>query len=762
MNSAKTLSGKYSSMPFFRFTFRQNLRHFALYLVIVALIMIIPAFMTLQSEYGNLDYYFSSWDVMSVVAMTTVIAGFFASGILSVLSGMSTASYLNSKQGTVCYHSFPVRREKLLLSEVLTKLVYSVASLVIGYTLPLLLCYVSLPLPIQTEDHFFATYCKMALIALFVYLLAYSVFLFASSITGTGVVRFLMVAVIFIAPGALYALFVAMAGIGCENLYVDYYFNDTTLLLLFSPMRLVQGAVALVEDNKWGLFLSILADVTLFTGAAFYLNGKRKSEASGTSIVWKPVMRAVQIVVILGCTLFSAWFFRELAGVNTLQSFLFGGATGAILSFIISNCVLYRSSRAMFKGLKGFGVLCAVIAMFFLLVPMNVFGLVGDFYPTWNTASLEITPIGMDTSLTYTDREDIKELLTLMTDDGTRYSHIEYLPMPYLVTDDDDPYADVDEDYVWNAERNKDKYYYEEYSSESGEMIRIELESAFDRGTYSPRSGEILVIQKPRFGIPLAIYVGADVRSSLTETIYQSDEYAQTMNVNDWIDDVEITNMAFRLDRRELNIYGSEAEGHFSFEDPYKDGSAMKPEMWNLCLAVIREYTYEPEASANATAIGSIEIIYRTESASVLEPYEVRSIYLPVYDTSLDMINAMESLMITAEDKCGYQPGTFSPYKTVKNYYHRAEELLYDNHFILLVDLRTGEKRALSNQEFIYLADKTTSFLMDNTYDLRCITRESQLPYAILYQCAKNDDIIFRFREGAVTEEKLAEILAGK
>ncbi len=765
MNSAKTLSGKYSAMPFFRFTLRQNLRHFALYLVIVALVMIIPAFMALQSDYSLLGYAYTSWDIMSVVAMTTVVSGFAVSGLFAVISGMSTASYLNSKQGTVCYHSFPVRREKLLLSEVLTKLVYSVASLALGYTLPILLCYVSLPLPIQTEDNFFATYCKMALIALFVYLLVYSVFLFASSITGTGVVRFLMVAVIFVAPGALYALLVAMAKVGCENLYVDYYFNDTTLLLLFSPMRLVQGAVALVEDNKWGLFLSILADVTLFTGAAFYLNGKRKSEASGTSIVWKPVMQVVQIVVIVGCTLFGAWFFHELIGVNTPQSFLFGGATGAVLSFIISNCILYRSSRAMFKGLKGFGVLCAVIAVFFLLVPMNVFGLVGDFYPVWNTASLEITPIGMDTPITYTDKEDVKELLTLMTDDGTRYSHIEYLQMPYLVTDDDDPYSDVDEDYVWNSERNKEKYYYKEYSSESGEMIQIELESAFNRGTYSPRQGNILVIQKPKFGIPLAIHVGADVRSSLTETIYESDEYIQTMNVAEWLDAGKIYSMTFCLDQRQLNIHNT--KGNFSFEDPYaalyeKAGSAMKPEMWDLCLAVIGGYDYEAEASANATVIGSIEISYRTESASILEPYEIHSIYLPVYDTSLDRINSMESLMITAKYWCGYKPGEFSPYKTVETYYHRAEEHCYDNYFILLVDLRTGEKRALSNQEFVDLADKTTSFLMDNTYDLRCITRESQLPYAILYQCAKNDDIVLRFREGAITEEKLAEIFAGK
>ena len=128
MNSTKTISdknkGRYSAGPFFGFTLKNNWQHFALYLILMLLITVLPCVMMINEHLKEATPYYDWRTVSDSAFMTCGLLGVGASVAVAIFSGMSAASYGNSKQMVGCYHSFPLRREWMFAVETSVRALY--------------------------------------------------------------------------------------------------------------------------------------------------------------------------------------------------------------------------------------------------------------------------------------------------------------------------------------------------------------------------------------------------------------------------------------------------------------------------------------------------------------------------------------------------------------------------------------------------------------------------------------------------------------
>lgn len=754
MSSTKILSAeKYSSVPFFRFTFRQNFQHHLLYLIIAVLVMVLPTIMMIDDyhdwvgqhySYVNDRYQYRIEDYVETIA----VIGLFVSGGIAVLAGMSTASYVNSKQNVGCYHSFPVRRETILACESLTRVLYYADAMVFGYAVPYLILLAGLPSDAVLAK--LGTYLQFAVAGVLIFLMIYSAFLFAGSLTGTSVMRFLMVLVIFFLPIVLYALSIALASVGDSRLYDSFYLNEKNIHYICSPVRLILGLTEMIDDGSMTKLFTTLIDTAFFTAGAFLLHKFRRSEASGNSIVWKPVFQIVKFAVITVCALFGGWFFSQALGVsNTVYALLIGTVIGGVLALILSNCILYRSSRAMFRGMKSFAVCMAGVFVFMLLVPLNVTGHLADFYSPSATSELYIRPTSLDTELKFDDPEEIEAILNMLEDSKSMYSGDKLDAMPIFDPAENDLYDWLDEDYQITS--------YEYYDEEKGMNV---YGLQYDRA-YPVATQRIIVVQKPKFGVPLAVYVNADVNSAFMDAIYNSRQLTEKLNLSTWLEEEKIREVEIYLDERELRVYGDEGEGNYS--DSIRDDyglSFSNPAVWRSVMQILDSCAYNPSFRESSPVVGNIRVYYEVDDEITSTSSGTETVVVPIYADDIDLLNNVMHTMLMAKAEYTHMYVDWKPFETAMDYYENVLSLITDNSFILMVDLKTGEAKQIDKETFLSLADYTASYLSGEKWYITSVIKPAESRYAFLYQRSHHNDIVVRFRKDAIADVQLGDIFA--
>ncbi|MBO5128696.1 MAG: hypothetical protein J6D10_14130, partial [Clostridia bacterium] len=171
MNSTKTLSDKnrFSNMPFFKFTLKNNWQHFALYFIIMLLVIILPCVMVINERLERINDIYNWEAVISSITVDTGILGVVASLVVAVFSGMSAASYVNSKQQVGCYHSFALRRESLFLVETSVRAIYYLAA----YLSCALAAWIYINISLPMTAYYNIVYLKHIFAAILCYLLLY-------------------------------------------------------------------------------------------------------------------------------------------------------------------------------------------------------------------------------------------------------------------------------------------------------------------------------------------------------------------------------------------------------------------------------------------------------------------------------------------------------------------------------------------------------------------------------------------------------------
>lgn len=745
MRSTTALSDerRYSAMPFFRFTFNQNAHQLALYVIVVLLAMLIPCFMiTGDDSISQLsaerleELAEDSFRIISVI-------GIVVSMIIGVFAGMSAMAYVNSKQAIGCYHSFPVRREWIFMCETSVRAIYYLIAICAGYVIS----YFSIIAAMPIAAKYTGIYVMLALSAILCFMYVYSIAILAGSLTGSAFMRFAMIFIITFLPFALYMVVVATIQMAVPQLMINYYTDLEKLKYFFSFIRVVYNINDVTEYERFLPILWIIPESLVYYFGAMLLNKKRKSETTGTTVIWKPVFVVVKYALIIVASLLAMILFGELFfGGRDGMSMMLGTIAGLVLSFMLVNSIMYRSSRMMFQGWKPFIAVAVATILYMFFVPMNVWGAVGRPISAVNTSSITVK-INNNT-IEFKDRETIEKIVSLLEDESEE-TVPEFAGISY--ENDAEVLKEIPSElYIDSMEQDLfDKYYYED-----NEKYMYILENVY--------LTSVEVIQKPRVGIPLAREYEVNLNGELWDIITESDEYVSTYNVPATVKDFDhIEELDIEYASEYFSIFSNDIRlGNNYYHDTgdILDTKVMS-DLFSACV-LKEEYTDSP-------LLGTIRFYYTEENNT-----RRKSVLYPVYADDIETVKALNSVVnYVYYSKMGEYILPLG-FKDINDFY---KAIVDNNSVFLMVNSKSGKAKLLTPEQVCDLAKHTASFgFRGSEYDVMTYSSVSHSPYMILmgkyveqydynYDYDSNDygrafDYrVIRFREGALSDTKLED-----
>ena len=742
MTSTKKCSVKSNGKSFFGFVFRHNWQQMVLYCVILLLCVGVPTMI----RFNQFDPAYKTADMVSNeindIFEMMMLTGIVVSAGIGAIAGLSALSYVNNKTKTGSWHSFPVTREEIYFTESLVHVVYYLIAAVIAYGLTLTTSVLTLA-SMNCLSYFGENACLIVtfcIAAVLCFLLALSLFLFTAGLTGTGFMRFVMAGLVLLLPIALYAMIVEMFRRGIPNLYESYYLSERASEILCLPVRVVDDIAADYEGGKWGLctLVRLLPEAVIFYVGGLLLHKFRKSERAGTPIIWKPVNAVTRYALIVAASLFFGYLFDAIFGDAVS---LFCGLTfGAILAWMLVNCILNRSLKSMFAGWRGFLVCLACIELFTLIVPFNLFGFVGKPYSEAATKSLILEYDGREIPI---ESEETKKVLLdamnrasghkgsempvdsmrdydVVMEDGVYYD-VPYEPETVGIA----PWADISElDFI--RELYPEAWYDEKYESDDGKIWIYDYESFVHSTGY-----HVNVIQKPYFGIPLALNcLMATDDGEARDAIFRSPEFIEAHNLPEILKDKKINNFDISIFNYGTHSYGFDEEHAAAANELFRD--------------FISGYRYDPSHMDRSAIAGYISV------------YADGSYNCPVYADQVELINEMLRTIEKVEsDRINVEPVELYPT-------FASEEEVYDAAFaeykyFALINLETGEIRHLDTETAQRLFRETADIGL--YYGIKEFTKCGDQHYTLIcrdgeYYNTRN----FNFRDGAIGNVELDAI----
>ncbi len=630
-----------NTQSYFDYTLKSNWQHLIFYIILALLVIVLPTVVTVSdfSERAFNAYEYKLRDADELMIVSAVLTFVTSCGI-AVFAGMSAVSYVNSKQAVGCFHSFPVTRQTIYFTETGVRALYFLVSVGIAVVISWGLLELNMP----HSDEVRTFYIQMLLMSVLGFALFYAITLFAAGLTGTALLRFLMLCLVVALPIALYALVCAAVSLGMPDVDIDPYLEFNFIKWLCPVTFVADIILGLAGENpgtvQYHFGLNVV--LMLLPAAAFYFGGlllhlKRRSETSGTSIIWRPVFTVIKYAVMFVATLCGMLFFGAMSGEEGAW-FFFGGLCGLVLSFMLANVILYRSVRSMFKGVKGLCVMAVVMVIFSVFTVYDAAGLNEHMWSAGNTKSLEIELNGVDVK--YTDREDIEAIVPLLQeymnekeygDYYAQYAVAERLyPVDEGTAEDVRTYLDgyrnekggyYDEwgNWITYEDVYYDSVYYPETSVsfyENGIPVVEEIATteyyqiSTSNETYDLRWGQF-----PKVGIPSYKQVWtylSEHTAPLFDYIISTEEYAAEINS---FKDTEIENVGevgIQLFDAEMSYYGYEKTVNVAQE---------------IFAKLVSVYSFDAETRANSPLIGRINI-WANEYHRI-----------PVYAADVELIN---------------------------------------------------------------------------------------------------------------------------
>lgn len=605
-----------NTKSYFRYLLQHNWQHLMFYVILMLLAVVLPTVINVN-EFNNAAYSTQTQKAARAEDIAVTISGalFVVSCVIAIFAGMSAFNYVNSKQAVGCFHSFPITRKSAYFTETATKAVYYLFSLLLTALFVYGVMEFNLPLTSQIR----VVCLKMLVLSILSFCLFYSIALFAAGLSGTALLRFLMFGITALFPIAAYALVFSSVSIGMPDVNVNAYL-DFDILKWLCPIPFIVDAMDAVLNKNASLFvhaLLLLIPAVAFYSAGYFLHLKRKSEASGTSIIWKPVFLFIKYAIMFVGTLCGGAIF----GTGLFSSskgglwYVFGAACGLVLSFILTNVILYRSIRSMFKGIRGLCGMALTVALVIAVSVYDVFGLNEYVYPSNATKSITIN--FCSTEIEYSDKDDLDFLLPALSDflewknspsyEATNVKIEWFNPVNDQTAADMEKYLSVYQDADKMEEERKEATAYDVSVAEKTYATAI-----------SPDFYQMLWKQNPKFGIPLykdTVIPITERTRELIEFILASDEYAQSVR-----DDLSVT--AESATDVSLNLFD------FSFTFEY--GTFKK----DVVSRILEKYRFSNENRLNSPATGQIRV-YGSE----------RTFTVPIYAEDIETVNLLSEAL---------------------------------------------------------------------------------------------------------------------
>ncbi len=399
--------------PLFKFTAKQFWTTILLFTIILFFVLPVPVLMTISNrtirtaqDLINLKEDFATDWVEAIRYFSIFIMSTFG-----IVTSCTRFKYLKNKVSIDFYHSLPVKRKQLFL----TQLGVGALSLAIPYLFNIAFTLIIFMSNGVVSDLLLVNIFTMSWEVLVYTLFTFSISTVIGMVSGlTAVQLTLTLVAIFVVP-AITLMSILFISVFSENMWLEYYISPDLFEKLSPPLRLVINPepLSFIESS-----LMLLLSAAMLVGAyAIYM--KRKSERAGTPVVFTPLGEVIKYILVFLGTLCGGLLFYAM--MEDFFWMTFGMACGMILVFMLVNTILNKTARAMFKGWRGLIIFGAVaIAAFFVLIT-NAFG-INTNVPNPSSTSLIEVNIGSDIDhYEFRDKEVIKALHTIYTEGGDYY-----------------------------------------------------------------------------------------------------------------------------------------------------------------------------------------------------------------------------------------------------------------------------------------------------------------------------------------------------
>lgn len=317
----------------------------------------------------------------------------FSVMVVAVIIGISSFSYLSSKQKVDLYHSIPVKRQTLFAAH----FVSGVLMYIVPYVVCMILSYI-----VGIISGYFDILCiKSSLIMLLINLLGFLA-MYVTSILAVLLTGKVLVSIVATGTMFVYGPIICSLIEGYEDLFFLTYSRHSELkyemysspagmyLNLFNGMNSFKG---MYELKAAGFIVTVLfiCALTLINVAVYKL---RASEAAGKSIAFSKIMPVVSVMVLVAVALVSAMGFQSVGSSTADVSYgwlIFGIIFGLAMGHVIVQSIYYCDFKAVIRNLINPAIAGVIVAVVLVIFAVDIFGY-DDYFPS--NEKLSSTAIG--------------------------------------------------------------------------------------------------------------------------------------------------------------------------------------------------------------------------------------------------------------------------------------------------------------------------------------------------------------------------------
>lgn len=421
--SSSTEIKKADFLPLFGITLKQKWTTMLLMAIILFFALPVPVLMMLSSilDSGDPNRYSEALVTITEWSQNIRFLLIPLMSILAVVIVCAMMRYLTSKVSVDFYHSLPIKRSRLYINQLLAGWIILIVPFLLMLSVTLIICAAN---GVIDSGIIYAVLITLGE-AIVYSLLFFGLSALIGMVSGVTAVHLVLTCTaVFIIP-LIYISVIYFISIFNENMWVDWYVNRGIASRLSPALRFV-----LDEDPlRTGEVIVYLIIAAAFLIGGYFIYTRRKSERAGTSIVFTPLGEVIKYLLIFPMTLLGGLLFYLI--MERFFWTIFGMACGALLTFMLSNTILHKTAKAMFRGWKGLCIYGAVIALCMVALMTNLFGLNTNIPKAGNLSRVEMMLDNNTELFRYEDDEVMAAIRTLYTDGEWRSDAYIYGYYPY-------------------------------------------------------------------------------------------------------------------------------------------------------------------------------------------------------------------------------------------------------------------------------------------------------------------------------------------
>lgn len=316
--------------------------------------------------------------------------------ITAMLMGCAYFCYMHSKNEVDFYHSLPVSRGKLFLSNFFAGNI----SFAISYIFNLILALATISLMGFGYGINFIELIKTLCINFIFFNIIFSISIFAGIITGTKITHALMTLVVLEYVQLFFILMNEYLSYFFRTFYSNSIFNEKIIISL-SPITSYFSYI----DNQMlvfqimGLIIIIVMNIYLFI--------IRPSETTGKSIVNLKLKSFIRYAVLLICTMSGGLIFYDIG--RGKPWLIFGLIFSSIVSYCVIESILNFNMESMWKNKKKLIIFLLIFSGIFAILDMDIMGYDKRIPVLDEIEDIFIDPINFDMSVQNRNESYISE-----------------------------------------------------------------------------------------------------------------------------------------------------------------------------------------------------------------------------------------------------------------------------------------------------------------------------------------------------------------